>query len=178
MSTPLNTKLTTLAEGAAAAVGLELVAVQVLGNRVLTVQVLLEKPDGTSPSVEDCTKLSRLLSTQLDVADVISGRYTLEVSSPGMERPLTKPADYTRFVGRQARVVFAVPQVNPQAPDATPMGSTIGVIEAATAKDVTLVSEGKSHTWPFKAIKNAALHPSKAEIEQFMQAAKAAAKNV
>jgi ribosome maturation factor RimP len=177
VSTPLHAKLTTLAEGACAALGLNLVAVQVLGHRALTVQVLAERPDGASPSVEDCTKLSRLLSTQLDVEEVINSRYMLEVSSPGLDRPLVKPADYARFVGKQARIAFAMPQVNPHLPNATPMGSQVGVIMAADSKTLTLQAEGKTFEWSFKTIKNGHLHPSKAELDAFVKSAGKPEKN-
>jgi ribosome maturation factor RimP len=59
-----------------------------------------------SVSVEDCAHVSRDLSAVLDVEDVVPGTYTLEVSSPGLDRPLTRPDDYRRFAGRRAKLVM------------------------------------------------------------------------
>ena len=60
--------------------------------------------------IEDCEAVSREVSAQLDVADPISGHYTLEVSSPGVDRPLFSPAQFTRFLGENAKVVLKLPQ--------------------------------------------------------------------
>jgi ribosome maturation factor RimP len=65
---------------------------------------------GSGVSLQDCTEVSRELGRILDLEDVIPGAYTLEVSSPGLDRPLTKPADYHRFAGRLVRVKFVGPE--------------------------------------------------------------------
>lgn len=85
------------------AMGLDLVRIAFMGGDRQILQVMAERPDG-SMSVEDCSQLSRELSALLDVEDPISGNYTLEVSSPGIDRPLTRPVDFTRYAGFEAKV--------------------------------------------------------------------------
>lgn len=72
-----------------------------------TLQIMAERPDGTM-SVEDCAELSRVVSAVLDVEDPIGGEYDLEVSSPGIDRPL-RPQDFERFVGHEAKVKARTP---------------------------------------------------------------------
>lgn len=70
-------------------------------------QIMAERPDGTM-SVDDCTELSRVVSAVLDVEDPIGGEYDLEVSSPGIDRPL-RPQDYERFIGHDAKIKTRLP---------------------------------------------------------------------
>lgn len=86
------------------AMGYELVRVMSTGGRTPTLQVMAERLDRTGMTVDDCADISRALSAILDVEDPIDGAYQLEVSSPGIDRPLTKPADFERFVGFEARI--------------------------------------------------------------------------
>ena len=72
-----------------------------------TVQIMAERPDGTM-TVEDCEAVSRALSPVLDVADPIDRAYRLEVSSPGMDRPLVRRSDFERFAGHELKVEMAV----------------------------------------------------------------------
>jgi ribosome maturation factor RimP len=65
-----------------------------------TLQVMIEKSDGSAATIENCEKVSRAISVCLDVANPISGRYNLEVSSTGINRPLVKVKDYIRFIGK------------------------------------------------------------------------------
>lgn len=74
-----------------------------------TLQVMIEPADGRPMDVEDCANVSRALSAVLDVEDPIPGAYTLEVSSPGIDRPLTRPKDYVRWAGHIARLETAEP---------------------------------------------------------------------
>ncbi len=74
-----------------------------------TLQIMIEPADGRPMDVEDCATLSRALSAVLDVEDPIPNEYTLEVSSPGIDRPLTRPKDYTRWSGHLARFETAEP---------------------------------------------------------------------
>jgi ribosome maturation factor RimP len=73
-----------------------------------TLQVMAEREDG-SMHIDDCAELSRVLSTLLDVEDPIAGEYQLEVSSPGLDRPLAEPEDAERFFGFKAQLETAVP---------------------------------------------------------------------
>ncbi len=74
-----------------------------------TLQIMIEPADGRPMDVEDCATLSRALSAVLDVEDPIATNYTLEVSSPGIDRPLTRPKDYARWAGHLARFETALP---------------------------------------------------------------------
>lgn len=86
------------------AMGYELVRVTHNGGRRPTLQVMAERLDRAGMTVDDCAEISRAVSAILDVEDPISGAYELEVSSPGIDRPLMKAADFERFAGFEARV--------------------------------------------------------------------------
>jgi ribosome maturation factor RimP len=92
-----------------AGLGYELVRVAVLGRERPTVQIMADRADGAPISVEDCERISHNLGAVLDVADIIPGTWTLEVSSPGIDRPLTRVKDWNRFAGHLARAEMAIP---------------------------------------------------------------------
>ncbi|HRY07924.1 MAG TPA: ribosome maturation factor RimP [Hyphomicrobiaceae bacterium] len=83
--------------------GFRLVRVQITGGEGRTVQVMAERPDGTI-TIEDCETISRQISPLLDVHDVVDGAYRLEVSSPGIDRPLVRPSDFEAWAGSEAKV--------------------------------------------------------------------------
>ena len=87
--------------------GYRLVRVKISGLDGCTVQIMAERPDGTM-TVEDCEDVSRALSPVLDVADPIDRAYRLEVSSPGLDRPLVRRSDFVRFAGHQLKLEMAV----------------------------------------------------------------------
>jgi len=82
------------------AMGYALVRLRFTGGRQ-TLQVMAERRDGGGMTVDDCAELSRTISALLDVEDPLPGAYLLEVSSPGIDRPLVRPADYERFAGHE-----------------------------------------------------------------------------
>lgn len=86
------------------AMGYDLVRVHLSGGQRPTLQIMAERLDGQAMTVEDCARISRDVSALLDVADPIPTAYTLEVSSPGIDRPLVREADYARFAGFVARI--------------------------------------------------------------------------
>ena len=86
--------------------GFGLVRVRLMSGKKATLQVMAERPDGTM-EVDDCADLSRALSAVLDVEDPIEGEYALEVSSPGIDRPLTRPIDFERWDGWIAKLETA-----------------------------------------------------------------------
>ena len=86
-----------------------LVEVNILGSKNPTLQIMIERKDRNNISLKDCENVSRTLSTLIDVEDVISGQYTLEISSPGVERKLNNLQDYERFTGKDALVQLRVP---------------------------------------------------------------------
>lgn len=86
------------------AAGFDVVRVQFIGDAGDTLQVMAERKDRSPVTVTDCTDISRLVSAILDVEDPVPGAYVLEVSSPGIDRPLVRLADYIRFAGFDARL--------------------------------------------------------------------------
>ncbi|MBR0678251.1 ribosome maturation factor RimP [Roseomonas alkaliterrae] len=90
--------------------GYELVRVQVSGKERPTVQVMADRADGAAFTVEDCEAISHAIGAVLDVADPIRGEWNLEVSSAGIDRPLTRAKDWNRFAGHVATVELAIPQ--------------------------------------------------------------------
>ncbi len=105
---PLEARVTILAEQIAAALGMEVVLVEVKGggNRSI-VRTYIDQPGGVS--LDDCERFSKRFSVVLDVEDCIPFSYVLEVSSPGLDRPLVREADYVRFTGRTAKVRTRLP---------------------------------------------------------------------
>ena len=87
--------------------GYRLVRVRISGSDGCTVQVMAERPDG-SMTIDDCEHVSRALSPVLDVADPVERAYRLELSSPGIDRPLVRRSDFERYAGNQVRVEMAV----------------------------------------------------------------------
>ena len=86
--------------------GLDLVEVRRGGSRSRpTIDVRVERRDGMAVTVDDCARASRALEARLDAEGSVGERYVLEVSSPGVERPLLKPADWRRFAGQRAKVL-------------------------------------------------------------------------
>ena len=96
-------QITAIIEATVESLGFELVRVSYGGGRKPTLQIMAERPDGTM-SVEDCATLSREVSLLLDVEDPLPSEYLLEVSSPGVDRPLTRPKDFERWVGFDVKV--------------------------------------------------------------------------
>jgi len=97
-------RLLELLDPVAEAAGYEIVRLRLMGGAERRrLQIMAEGPDGEMV-IEDCAKLSRKLSEVLDAADPIRGEYTLEVSSPGIDRPLTRLADFTTYAGYDARI--------------------------------------------------------------------------
>ena len=88
--------------------GFNLVRVRVTGANGCTVQIMAERPDGTM-SVTDCETVSRAISPVLDLEDPIATAYHLEISSPGIDRPLVRSSDFERWSGYEAKVEMAVP---------------------------------------------------------------------
>ena len=84
--------------------GYRVVRVTFTGGKRATLQVMAERADDAAMTVEDCAQLSRHISALLDVADPIASSYLLEVSSPGIDRPLVRPEDYARFAGFEAKL--------------------------------------------------------------------------
>ena len=101
-------RVAAIAEPVIEQLGYRLVRVRVSGAEGCTVQIMAERPDG-SMTVEDCETISRALSPVLDVADPIDRAYRLEISSPGIDRPLVRKSDFERYAGHLAKIETAMP---------------------------------------------------------------------
>lgn len=103
----LEARIAHIVEPVIAALGFELVRVRITGQNGMTVQIMAERPDGTM-SVEDCETISRSISPELDVEDPVGRAYHLEVSSPGIDRPLTRAKDFELWAGHETRIELDV----------------------------------------------------------------------
>src|SRR5215203_5453898 len=108
IETGVAARVAAIVEPALADLGFRLVRVKVSGLNGCTVQIMAERPDGTM-TVEDCEAVSRAISPILDLDDPVGIAYHLEVSSPGIDRPLVRVSDFTRWAGHEAKVELAVP---------------------------------------------------------------------
>ena len=105
----LQNRLEALIAPSLDAMGYELIRVQLQGKQRLTLQIMADRKDGVMMAVEDCADISRSLSALLDVEDPITGAYSLEVSSPGIDRPLTRAKDFVQWAGFEAKLESSQP---------------------------------------------------------------------
>ena len=130
--------------------GYELVDIELkLGGRDGMLRVYLDKVDGID--IEDCETVSHQVSAILDVEDALSGHYTLEVSSPGLDRTLTKPAHFERFMGEDVRVKLRFPLEGRR--------NFKGALKSADEKQIEIEVDGQSHSLPLTTIESARLVP-------------------
>lgn len=106
--TGVAARVAAIIEPAIESLGFRLVRVRVTGTNGCTVQIMAERPDGTM-SVDDCEEVSKVISPALDVEDPISTAYYLEVSSPGIDRPLVRASDFDRWVGHDTKIELELP---------------------------------------------------------------------
>ena len=127
----LETRITKLAEQVAASMGMEVILVEVKGDGNRTVvRTFIDQPRGIT--LDDCERFSKRFSVSLDVEDWIPSGYTLEVSSPGVNRPLVKESDFKRFAGQNAKVRTRLPLEGQR----NFKGTIIGVIEGRLELEV------------------------------------------
>lgn len=132
------------------ALGFELVRVRWTGAaaRAPVLQIMAERPDGTM-TADDCAELSRAVSALLDVEDPVPGEYVLEVSSPGIDRPLVKAADFQRFAGFETRIELRRPVDGRR--------RFRGRLEGLAGEAVKLIIDGRSLAVPLDDIAKAKL---------------------
>lgn len=147
-------RLTRLIEPVVTDAGFELVRVALIEGPSLTLQIMLEDPATGQMKVDDCARVSRKISLLLDEADPIDSEYMLEVSSPGIDRPLTRLKDYDRWAGHDAKLELAEGlQIN-GADRKRFQGPLIG----SRGADILIEVEGLGETaLPFAAIRTAKL---------------------
>lgn len=105
--TGLAARVAGIIEPSIEGLGFRLVRVKVTAQNGCTVQIMAERPDGAM-GVDECEAVSRAISPILDVEDPIAGEYNLEISSPGIDRPLVRAGDFTRWAGHDAKIEMAV----------------------------------------------------------------------
>jgi ribosome maturation factor RimP len=131
------------------AAGFRLVRLRLMGGKTKTLQIMAERPDG-SMNVEDCAELSRALSDFLDAEDPIEGEYHLEVSSPGIDRPLTRLTDFARWAGHEAKIELTNPDENGRKRF---KGQLLGL----DGNDIQVDVDGARRSFAFRAIAEAKL---------------------
>ena len=103
------TRIETLIGPSLQDMGYDIVRLQISGAERPQLQIMIDRLDEQPVTVDDCADVSRAVSAILDVEDPIAGAYTLEVSSPGIDRPLTRPRDYERFAGLEIKLELHMP---------------------------------------------------------------------
>ena len=148
MSIVKTEELQAIIEPVADAMGFEIVRISFGGGGRPILQIMAERPDGTM-TVADCTRLSRELSVVLDVENPVPGEYMLEVSSPGIDRPLTRLKDFERYAGFDAKLELYEP-VNGQR-------RWRGVLAGVENDQVALADQNEKHLFGFSEIRKAKL---------------------
>jgi ribosome maturation factor RimP len=139
-----------LIEPSLESMGYDLVRVQISGGTSdMCLQIMAERLDRAEMNVEDCASISRNISTVLDVEDPIVDAYTLEVSSPGMDRPLVRLEDFTRFSGFETRIDTRVAIVDRK--------RFRGKLQGADGETVLIEVDGETYEIPFGDILRAKL---------------------
>ena len=129
--------------------GYELVRISVQGKELQTLQIMAERLDRKEMGLDDCTRISRTASALLDVADPFPGKWVLEVSSPGIDRPLIKLSDYERFAGQNAKIELAE-EMNGRR-------RFKGILKGIKNQTILLDFEGTELQLPFDQIQHAKL---------------------
>ena len=149
-------------------VGMGYELVRVAMSKGGTLQIMIEPADGRAMDVEACAALSRALSAVLDVEDPMPGSYTLEVSSPGIDRPLTRPKDYARWAGHIARLETAEAVEGRRHFKGTLLGLEGDLVKLR-------LEDGKETQVPLSAVSKAKLEMTDALIEEHRLAQQGAA---
>lgn len=161
MSTkPVEARVETLVAEDVSAMGYELVHVRLMsGGRYLTLQVMAERVDRKPMTVDDCVKISRTVSAKLDTDDTMADRYTLEVSSPGIDRPLVRLKDFERFAGHTARVELEAPLDGQAGGQKRFQGSIVRITGREPDAEIELRTPNGEVRVPVKGIARARLVP-------------------
>ena len=161
-------------EPAVEAAGFRLVRLRLLGGHVKTLQIMAERPDGTM-NVEGCAELSRALLDFIERENPLEGDFELEVSSPGIDRPLTRLTDYARWAGHEAKIDLFAPIASAGESQGDPSKARKrfrGKLLGLDGQDVTIESQGQRYTIPFKGIAEAKLVLTDALIAEDLKARK------
>ncbi|WP_238120528.1 MULTISPECIES: ribosome maturation factor RimP [unclassified Xanthobacter] len=169
--TGVAARVAAIADGVLGGLGYRLVRVKVTNRDGGTVQIMAERPDGTM-SIDDCEAASRALSPVLDVEDPIASAYRLEMSSPGIDRPLVRRSDFVRWAGHEVKVEMAAAVASRK----RFRGLLIGVEgdSAVVRRDDARADEDATVQLPMADIHDAKLVLTDALITEALRAAKAA----
>jgi len=160
--TELLRKIEDIVNPTVTGMGFELVRVA-MSRGGATLQVMIEPADGRPMDVEDCATVSRALSAVLDVEDPVPGAYTLEVSSPGIDRPLTREKDYVRWAGHLARLETTLPVEGRRRFKGTLLGLENGTVRLK-------LEDGKEADVPLSQISRAKLEITDALLDEHRRA--------
>lgn len=143
--------------------GYELVQVRLVdASRSRTLQILIERLDGDMLTVDDCEKVSERVSALLDVEDIVpGGAYQLEVSSPGLDRPLTRKKDFTRYAGFEAKLETQLPIEGRK--------RYRGILKGMENDTVVIVCDGQEHRIDFGNLHRAKLVETEAMITELLK---------
>ena len=145
--------------------GFKLVRLRIMGGAAKTLQVMAERPDG-SMDVEGCAVLSHALLDFIEAEDPIEGDYEIEVSSPGIDRPLTRLMDFARWCGHEAKIELNVPVDGRK--------RFRGVLLGLDGQDVAIRADNTDIKFPFRAVANAKLVLTDKLINEDLKARKGA----
>ena len=162
--------------------GFKLVRLRVMGGTAKTLQVMAERPDG-SMDVEGCTQLSHALLDFIETEDPIEGDYEIEVSSPGIDRPLTRLMDFSRWAGHEVKIELTLPvaSVGEAGSGSVPASDQTkgrkrfrGTLLGLDGSDVMIRADNSDIKFPFRAIANAKLVLTDKLINEDLKARKGA----
>ena len=153
-----NQQLNSLIEKELDGLGFELVRLDISsGGRKKIIRLFVDREDG-GVSIDDCVRLAKALGLVLEAEDIFTSPYNLEVSSPGINRPLSKPAHFKRFEGREVRVEYSGGEKGKV--------MVIGVLKAVDEESIIVDDGGNETTVEFRNILKAQLHGEKWEISK------------
>ena len=145
----ITEQVQTIIEPALTDMGYEIVRIALMAGDIKTLQIMAERADRQDMTFDDCEKISHTASALLDVADPFPYRWVLEVSSPGIDRPLVKPADYDRFKGHEAKIELTE-EINGRR-------RFKGIIQGIKDNIISLDFEGTTVSFAFDSIQKAKL---------------------
>ncbi len=163
---PVEERVIALIEPTAANLGYRIVRVRLSGNRRKRLQIMAERVSDGQMGIDDCGRLSRALSPVFDLEDPIQGEYDLEISSPGIDRPLMRLEDFVRFIGHEAKLETAA-MIDGRR-------RWKGVIRAVEGDVIVLGAEGGEARFTLAQLSDARLVLTDKLIEEDLRRAKAA----
>ena len=160
-STPLEQKIRGMIEPSLSALGYNVLVLRLKdGGKRRSLEVIAERTDSKGMTVDDCADISHTVSALLDVEDPISGAYQLEVSSPGLDRPLADLKDYERFTGEEAKIETALPLDGRK--------RFRGILKGVKENEVLIVVDGVQYALDYANIRTAKLVLTDALLKKTM----------